>query len=578
MNIKRLLNKKGWTGAELGIIELTNTALIFKQAMEGKEPKPLIPASEFQRMIDNLRDPVQLKAYNNYIAVHEWIAVQFNTMQTHMQQAQLQYRTLEGIISTALLSENIYQYKERLPIIVTQKQYDDMKAEKVEEYLKDENGNDLWSDIFSLIEDAVDFYLDKLQSEPTKANPLKAIRETYISQPVRSRLILERYNEMTGRGYYTLKDGRRSDQMTAEEWAKALDAKEIKLLLLRAKSTDGKGRVCTFDEALQRLKNQERILFSSVRFSTLLEWHAYTEPSANLTKWDVIEQKLLLEIYPASFDEEDPYTKSSFTKSMEDFKAEFPELVAAMLEDMNKKYFKDDEIQISNLSLEEWGTTAISWRRKYELDFYGMKAKVENDANIFSYKKSVLNGIAIVRPNNLTNKCRSIDARGYFIEPKVEKYSLLRSLESFFTESENYAQSVEIVEASKDAFLTSYYFLLSYNYVLERMAAIYAVPELTVFKAQIDAIGDRIDVYNDATPLLYSLVKDTEYDDKELQRKKLQVIDDYFQPIKYKELSIPADRKEQINELLEDFDNFKRNSSTLYSLLINRPQSTGKGA
>ena len=38
-DIKRLLKKKGWTGRELGILELTNMAVMFRQALEGKEPQ-----------------------------------------------------------------------------------------------------------------------------------------------------------------------------------------------------------------------------------------------------------------------------------------------------------------------------------------------------------------------------------------------------------------------------------------------------------------------------------------------------------------------------------------------------------
>ncbi len=41
-DIKRLLNKKGWTGRELGILELTNMAVMFRQALEGKQPEPIV--------------------------------------------------------------------------------------------------------------------------------------------------------------------------------------------------------------------------------------------------------------------------------------------------------------------------------------------------------------------------------------------------------------------------------------------------------------------------------------------------------------------------------------------------------
>ena len=38
-DIRQLLSKKGWTGRELGILELTNMAIVFKQAMRGLDDK-----------------------------------------------------------------------------------------------------------------------------------------------------------------------------------------------------------------------------------------------------------------------------------------------------------------------------------------------------------------------------------------------------------------------------------------------------------------------------------------------------------------------------------------------------------
>lgn len=53
-DIKRLLNKKGWTGRELGILELTNMAVMFRQALEGKEPQPLVEQAQLRKMINTI--------------------------------------------------------------------------------------------------------------------------------------------------------------------------------------------------------------------------------------------------------------------------------------------------------------------------------------------------------------------------------------------------------------------------------------------------------------------------------------------------------------------------------------------
>ena len=219
-DIKRLLNKKGWTGRELGILELSNMAIMFRQALEGKEPQPIVEQARFQEMINGITDRQQGQIYNGYISIHEWLSIHYNIAQTQLQQAQLQYRTIEGYIERALVAEGVYNCVEALPAIMTQKEYEEYKAERTEASFKDEDGEELYSNVFNLVERAIHFYLEKLQREPSKPNPLKAIRKKYVSQPVKSDLIRSRWNELTGEGYYTIEDGsgRRSDTMTAEEW------------------------------------------------------------------------------------------------------------------------------------------------------------------------------------------------------------------------------------------------------------------------------------------------------------------------------------------------------------------------
>jgi hypothetical protein len=334
MDIKRLLNKKSWTGRELGIIELTNMAVMFKQVLQGENPKPIIDIPQFKKMINDMKDPVQGQAYNNYIAIHEWLRHKYNIAQTHMQQAQLQYRTLESFITSALLAEDIYSYMEQLPAIMTQKQYDETRAE-AESDIQTFNGN----------------------------------------------------------------------------------------------------------------------------------------------------------------------------------------------------------------------------------------------------KRALLNGVAIVRPSDSLDNSSRIDEHGYYIEPKLQSSLENYSLEAFFPESEDYATNADIMESSREIFLGSYYFIMSYNYVIDRIADIYDVPELDVFKMEIEGLSSRMDTYNDLIPVLYTRIKDTDYNDKELQAKKLQVVKDYFLPVEYKSLVIPEDCKAQIEELLKDFKAFKpENSDRFYTLLCQRPVEDREGA
>lgn len=113
-DVKTLLNKKRLTGQDLGRIEITNMSLSFKDAIEGKtDPKPFIEISKLQSLINAL-DKKELKMYNNYIEIHDWITVKYNISQTHFQQAQLQLKILWEFLSESLLAEEFFTYAAKI--------------------------------------------------------------------------------------------------------------------------------------------------------------------------------------------------------------------------------------------------------------------------------------------------------------------------------------------------------------------------------------------------------------------------------------------------------------------------------
>ena len=596
-DIKRLLNKKGWTGRELGILELTNMAVMFRQALEGKEPQPLVEQAQLRKMINTITDRQQGQVYNGYISIHEWLSIRYNIAQTQLQQAQLQYRTLAGYVTDATLAEDVYSYIEQLPAIMTQKQYDDTRAERIEAHFKDTDGEELYSNVFNLVERAIAYYSRQLQREPRKPNPLKAIRKKYVSQPVKSKLIRSRWNELMGEGYYTIEDGsgRRSDQMTAEEWQEAITTPTMKKALRDMRATDGSGTVLTQQVAAMRLIDRAKVIFDGGTeeeagkdrqrkdyergLATPVKWHYYEEAPADLMKWDVIEQELLLELYPADLDGSgDEYSESNFTASMEDFVAEFRELVTAILKDIDKHYFKGER-GLSDLPIKEWLTTLYDWRQLYEKDFYGERAETEADTSIFDgNKRALFNGIAILRASDLLDRSPRINESGYYVEPDIRHTLSNFTLEAFFPEAEDYADNIDIAETARQTLIESYYHLKGYNLTLELIARFYDVPEMTVFQMGIDGIEDKIRAFNELVPILYKKITDTDYQDGELKAKKLQVLKDFFQPIDYEALTIPAENVEQAEELLKDFAAFKpENTDRFNTLLCVLPEGAAEG-
>lgn len=593
-DIKRLLNKKDWTGRELGMLELYNMAVTFKQTLDGsQDPKPVIARSEFQQMVNGIKDPEQGRVYNGYISIHEWLVVAYNIAQTQFQQAQLRFTELQSCITQAIIAEDVFRYVAQLPYIVTKKQYERLKAERIEAYFKDDSGEELCSNVFNLVERGISYYLNLLKANPKKPNPLKAIKRKYSAQPVKSKLILDRYNEITGRGYFTLEDGRRSDSMSVEEWQDAITTETMKETLTKIKSElGGSEYVTTLAEeraiakakALFEGKTEEQADKEQAQreyeagLSVPAKWTQYTDPPEGLTKWDFIADELLLDFYPASLDGDDAYTDKNFTASMQDFYNEFKELVDVILKDMETRYFKNDDTKLSKLKLSEWGTTTISWRDLYDLDFYGERAKAESDLNIFDgNKRAVINGVAIVRPSDLIGSSPYIDKEsGDYKAPELSCRLDSGSLEAYFTEAEDYADNVERIEDARKTLKESFYFVRCFNYIISLIAAEYSVPELDVFSLPIKILERRIFALNSLVPVLYKQIMQTDYGDKKLQAKKMQVLVDNFQPIEYERLVVPEADQARLKELIQNFQTFKANSHELLYFMHKLPSGEGE--
>lgn len=608
-DIKRLLKKKGWTGRELGILELSNMAIMFRQALEGKEPQPIVEQARFREMINGITDRQQGQIYNGYISIHEWLSIRYNIAQTQLQQAQLQYRTLAAYVTDAIFAEDVYHYIEQLPAIMTEKQYRDAREAGLKKWLYDEDGTERGDSLAALIERGISFYTKQLQTNPAKPNPLKAIRKKYIAEPVKSKLILEGYNEVMGEGYYTIEDGsgRRSDTMTAEEWQEAITTPAMKQAL---KTTDGSGTEYTQQIATRRLLERAKVIFEGGTeadadeaqqkkdyergLATPVKWHYYEEAPADLTKWDIVEAGLMY-FYGGLFCGMD-VSEGEYLAELEDFLTEFRELADAIIADIEKLYLTGkDPLQplpvegreplkdIASLPLQDWSSTVFSWGDLYKLDVYGFKKDAEADTTIFDgNKRAILNGIAILRASDLLDRSPRINESGYYVEPDIMHTLSNFTLEAFFPEAEDYADNLEIVETARQTLIESYYHLKGYNYALEIIASFYDVPEIAIFQMNTSGIEDKIRAFNGLVPILYKKILDTDYEDKELKERKLQVLKDLFQPIDYEALTIPEEKKEAAQQLLVDFKAFQPENATRFDgMLCTLPEpedEDGEGA
>ena len=568
INVEKLLKKKGWTGKELGRLELAMTLNALSKSLQGDtSPERIVSEAEFRKMLDTITDPYQGKIYNEYITIHEWFATNYSYAVANEQQALFMHNKLMNTLTNAMLAENVYEYISQLPAIFTEKQYKDLVTARTKEILTP-NGETLGFNVFNLVELAIDYYVRQLSKEPRKKNPLKPLKKKLEAERVTDSHILSRYVEVTGLGYYEMEDGTRSDQLTKGEWRSKVYEAFIKSDIFQKvlekedelKQSGKMARITTENE-LKYFEDTEQDTQSTIEnmqlayvelveqvklppeeylnefadYCIIAKWHFYDTPPEDLNKWEVLEAGDLYEYYTTLAGD------GSQEMQIDDitaFKEEFPEVVEAILEDM-EHYIKG----VKSMTASEWIDNGYSWEELYKLDMYGFRSMYADDVSIFEgNERAIFNGIAIVRPSTLLERSPRIDPEtGYYKPPKADKITAL-GLEQYFTDNENYADNVRELELTRKRLIEAIYFYKGFDKILDLIISYYDVDEFNLVRFDVSQIEAKVKAFNGLLVTLYDQIKHTNYEDKELKEKKLEVLRDVFTPIDISKIKIPKYR------------------------------------
>ena len=86
-------------------------------------------------------------------------------------------------------------------------------------------------------------------------------------------------------------------------------------------------------------------------------------------------------------------------------------------------------------------------------------------------------------------------------------------------------------------------------------------------------MANRMEAFNTISAMLYKDIKERQYEDKELQAKKLEVLKS-FHPIGYEELVIPQENIDNTIELFKDGGAFE--DAKITDLLCTRYEEGGR--
>lgn len=564
MNIEKLLKKKGWKGAELGRLEIYNALYAYGMALQGSpDPKGVVTPAEFKKMLDTLKDPQEIRDYNNYICVHEWLVKQVNQAYAHQQQALLHFQTLFKFLICAQATEETYQYIAQLPYIITEKQLEDRKAEIKAPYFTGE----LELSIANLIAWAVDFLVEDYKGNPRKKSVLKPLKKVLEAQTITAQHILSSYNEVWGNGAFILPSGKRSDAMSVEEWLEAVEP-----ILAELKEKLDNAEITVTEYFSSKCSVESAYSFAGDKLAPYGIVWKYDEDPESLNKWAILLESDFIENYYQNLRADKPDAQEDQREALEAFKKEYPELLEAVLGYM-ESYFKG----ISSTPYEDWTKPLYSWKDLYSVGYAGFTEEDFNspirlwDGN----QRAIRNGIAIYKPT--FDDERYIDEKGHYKAPTITKALEPLMLDALFTDSEYYGEAIDAIDGARELLMDSYYFLLGYNKLLDLITELLKVEGLEFMKVRALGLEEKALQFNHIAKSLYQQIQNTDYEEEYAREKKLEVLEQFFKPIRFEELQLPEEAIEASKRAIYSFKGFKEDAYNLITLLCVRHKEEEEG-
>lgn len=592
--IDSLLNKKGWTGVEVG---KALVASIIHDIRHQSEPdyKPLFSQADFEKMESSLNTDRDFTVYGVYRDIYSSLIDAYNRGQGLYQQFYNGYSRYSNYMYLCQQADEALKRAESYPLIMTQSQYNRYK-EKAQSHI--ESLKESFSSLLFHI-------LDRFISEPDKApENIKELIEATKKEPATNKRILDSWNEAFGLGYYELPDGRRSDQMTSEEWQNAL-----KELFLKTHSLTINGEPATAEETFthygqQRLLTALELFYKGIdgikelyRATTgeemdgvgeaeetrLLEaledivgtdwrskeetrrkeeaesplyplqglisglidgttasstvWH-YHETPPELTKYDVLES---LDFYNGAEAEDGK-------PQLKEFKADYPALFSAL-----EAYIKEAVPTLKNLKPAQYSKELISWGELAELDIIGYKALItpadgdivefldgERAISHTQYSRYWKRGIAIIQNPPEWR----VDENGDYIESEspIAVFSTLDTL------AEDAEKRAELDAFQNNLFKPALRFLYAFNALMKIIGAVYDIEDMEAVQLSTRTLESQLNSFNNLIYLFYAEV----YGDAEEKAHKRELIKELFIPVDTEELKPTAEAIKAVTDELTE--------------------------
>lgn len=584
-SIDSLLKKKGWSGDEVGKALIASTIHDVKHQSE-PDYKPLFSQSDFERMESSLSSDRDYTVYGVYRDLYGSIVDAFNRGQGLFQQFYNGYSRFTNYFYLCQQADKALKRSDEYPLIMTQSQYKRHKR-KTKERLKG-----FTESYISLVFKTIEYFYNAPELAP---EAIKRALDATRTAPATNERLLAMYNEVMGLGYYTLPDGRKSKDMSLEEWQKTLEE-----LYLESHHLTINGEPATAEETFKHYREQTilktyKLFFEGIegikraykevvgedmevdeteetrllkaledmlgagaswevdrrdktqaplyslqgllrhladQTETITEWHYNENPPEDITK-DYFLEDILEEWYSGILSED---TKEA-QATLEEFIADYPELYKAVV-----AYIKKTVPAFSKIKPAHYMDELTSWGELAELGVANYRSLIEPTVYDIAQQFTVEADAS----ENLRNysKRRRINRRGIAIaqEPTSwqtdEKgdYKEAPDPLSVFYNLDSVAES-ESQRAELDAFQNNLFkpalrFLYAYNALILIIGAVYDIEGAEALQLSTRTFESQLKSFNNLIYIFYGEV----YGDPEEKKRKRELIKELFPPVDTEEL------------------------------------------
>jgi hypothetical protein len=606
--LDKLLKKKGWTGKEVGQLLIASLLNDIKQLGQG-EKTPLFSQADFEKMESSLNSDFDYLSYGVYRELYSSIIDSFNRGQGLCQQFYNGFSRLYLMLREVQIADKVQKAYDDTPLIMTESQYKRLEAEAVQT-LKGRKES-YYSLLFYILEKSLD-------AGDEAPEPIRTAIEATKEIPAEKITFSRSYNEQMGLGYYSLPDGRRSDQMTSEEWQKALEeeflrthkltingepasteetireynidrlikgyelffkgAKAIREFVLERTGKELDGTDEEIEEALDGIidyvgkarynPNAEKIE-EALGFSTPAEWHTYEELPEGLTAYDLLH--LIAE--SSSYEETDE------KKHLKAFKTEYKELYTAL-----NAYIEENVPKARGLKPNQLYKDIVSWGELADAGIIGYSSLIQPDdreivqiwtegedttENKSKRLRAGRRGIAILR----NPASYQTDENGDYIEKK----SPLPFFLSLYTLEGDGDKIAEINSHIDNLIYPALSYLYAFNSLMGIIGKVYDLPELEeVARFDTRIFESHMSGYNGMLYLFYHNV----YGNEEEKQRKRAIIKEIFRPLEADTLKPSQEAIEEVTAELTKlgFSSDARKKLRYLDAFIDRLMNSREGA